>query len=309
MRKQGRTIGGLVLAVASVMAVAGASDGRRHRATHGAMVVRHANGALAPTRVAPKARGKAQLALVGDADGRFTVSVRHLAPNGPYDLIVGAAKVASLQTNGGGNANLRFTTRRHGGGHTLGFDPRGDTVVVRDDHGEDVLVGTMPTGGADPTAAACCAPDEDGEVECHLLSAADCGTAGGVAMAATACLPDPCAGGQPPKGMVCCTPPKSTDGAFIDEESEAGCRDDVSAADCAAAGGMLVDGSSCDDDTCAATPPAGAAVCCVADDGEQKCEVLTPERCAAEGGVPNAATSCSPDPCGSGQGGEGGNEN
>jgi hypothetical protein len=44
----------------------------------------------------------------------------------------------------------------------------------------------------------------------------------------------------------------------------------------------------------------GAFACCNAhqgDDGSAECEVKTPDECTAEGGTPNDATSCDPNPC------------
>lgn len=248
------------------------------------------------------ARGKTELRLRGGAKDRFDVTGSHLAPDSSFDVVVRGVKVGTLTTNHRGSGRVRFSTRPGTRDLTLGFDPRGSTVDVRDDGGHDVLVGDIPSDSLDPSASACCLPHSSGgenEVDCEDLTADACTAAGGTVQTAGSCLPDPC-GSSPVSGtgIVCCTNQTGDDG------SESEC-DDRTQAECAAAGGTVVQAASCDPNPCAPTPPASATACCVPDpsgSGESDCEVTTPEACTALQGTVASGTTCSADPCGSGSG-------
>lgn len=251
---------------------------------------------LTATVHAPGAKGKAKLVLRSAASGKFTIAARRLAPNHAFDVIVHHIKVATLHTTrgGSGRAQLSAPANRHDG--MLGVDPRGDQVEVRDDQGDDVLVGDMPDDAQDPNAIACCVAHGH-ETECEDLTLAACAAANGTPTAGTSCLPDPCNAAPPANdGMVCCLS-GSAAGAVIDDDPEIEC-EDVSAADCAAAGGVAVQAASCDPNPCAPVPPPQVVICCVPDGGEAECEEVTPEHCTAQAGTVSTAPSCESDPCG-----------
>lgn len=258
---------------------------------------------LTPTSKAPAAKGKAQLSLRTAAKGKFAITARRLPGGKTFSLMVGGVKVASLQSTPGGTAKAKFNTTPRHADLPLGFDPRGDQVVVReDDTGDDDLVGDVPDD-SDPSAGACCVPDHEGETECEDLTADACTQAGGTPQAVASCLPDPCSSSSTPPesdGVLCCIP-GSAQGAFVEEDPEVEC-EDVSQADCAAAGGTVILAGSCDANPCGATTPAQEIVCCVPNGAESECETVSAEVCSALGGTPNAATSCSGDPCGGGGG-------
>ena len=257
-------------------------------------------GSLTATSHAPGARGRAKLALKSASKGRFRVVARGLAPRSTFDLVVGGVKIGSLATNGSGAGKVKLSTHPKASEGLLGVDPRGETIEVRDDNGDDDLVGDMPDDDGDSASGgfACCVPDDDG-TECERKTIDECASEGGITIAGVdSCIPNPCSV-TPPGGdedVVCCFPGSST-GAFVDDDEEAEC-DDVSTAECAAAGGTVVQGASCEVNPCAPVPPAEVTVCCVPEEDETECEVLTPEHCAAEHGTPNAATSCETHPCG-----------
>jgi hypothetical protein len=264
-----------------------------------------AKATLAATGVDANARGQAAIGIRGH-DGTFDLKANRLDGGAAYDVIVDGVRVTTLQTTRGGTARVRFRSRPRGKNLLLGFDPRGTSVSVRDGAGHDVLVGSLPADTVDPTAIACCVPDDENASECEELTADACTAAGGTATQAATCIPDPCAPVTPPVTTVCCT--NETD----DDESESECEDD-SATECTAAGGIVVEAASCEPNPCApTTPPAGDAVaCCVPEDeGESECEVRTTEACAAMGGTAMGVTSCDPDPCpvGSGSGDDDGSD-
>jgi hypothetical protein len=269
--------------------------------TPSAMAGSHVTQALTATSHAPGARGHAKLALKTASKGRFRVVARGLAPRASFDLVVGGVKIGAFTTNGAGSGKVKLSTHPKPSEGLLGVDPRGKTIAVRDDNGDDDLEGDMPDDDGDDSAAgafACCLPDDDG-TECDTTTADECTAEGGTMVAGVdSCIPNPC-GATPPSEVVCCFP-GSTAGAFLDEEAEAEC-DEVSVAECAAAGGAVVQATSCDPNPCAPVPRPQVTVCCVPDGSESECEILTPEHCSALG-TPRSATSCDPAPCGSSSG-------
>jgi uncharacterized membrane protein YgcG len=266
----------------------------------------HVAQALSATSHAPGAHGRAKLALKTASKGRFRVVARKLAPETSFDLVVGGVKVGSFTTNAAGSGKVMLSTHPKPPEGFLGVDPRGKTIEVRDDSGDDDLEGDMP--GDDDSAAgafACCVPDDDG-AECEVKTPDKCAAAGGMTQAGiTSCIPNPCATTPPGGGedVVCCFPGSST-GAFVDEESETGC-DEVTTQECAMGGGTVVHATSCDSNPCAPVPPPQVTVCCVPDGSETECEILTADHCSAAHGTPNAAKSCESNPCGGVSGGGG----
>jgi hypothetical protein len=268
---------------------------------------------LNPTSAAPTAHGKAHLTIKSSKKGKFKVLATHLQGGKTFDVIVRGTKVGVIQTSSGGNGKALFSTTPGSKGALLGFDPRGTTLIVREqDDGDDVLVGDMGQDPEDAGEVACCVPD-DGEVECDNMTATECTAEGGtVGMAAgttaTSCLPDPCATTPPPGGsIVCCT------NATGDDESEAECEVVSTEAECADNDGIAVQAASCNPNPCLVTPPTNTAACCLNQDGDSQtdCEVLSAEACMAAGGAigmeaGTTAATCSNDPCsGSGAGGGG----
>lgn len=69
------------------------------------------------------------------AHGRANV-IQRSATRGAF-----VVRGAELETDADGRGKVRFSTRRRGGNRMLGFDPRGESVEVRDRAGADVLVG------------------------------------------------------------------------------------------------------------------------------------------------------------------------
>src|SRR5262249_1765732 len=110
---------------------------------------------LAATDTDQDARGRAQLILRSDEDGKFEGIAKKPDPDHTFDVIVSGVKVGTLTTTGGGSGRARFRTRPRGDDQLLGFDPRGSAVVVRNEAGEDVLTGTVPDD-TDPDEVACC---------------------------------------------------------------------------------------------------------------------------------------------------------
>ncbi len=258
---------------------------------------------LTSTSTDTNARGKTALSLSGGANGKFDVKVSHLTPDASFDIVVRGVKVGSVQTSHSGSGKARFSTQPGTRDAALGFDPRGATVDVRDDNGNDVLVGDIPDDSVDPTATACCLAQSNGgsnEVECEDLAADACTAAGGTVQTAASCLPDPCGGSPVPETqIVCCTNQTG------DDESASEC-EDTSEAECAAAGGTTVQATSCDPNPCAPTPPTNETACCIPDasgSGSIDCEVTTVEACTALQGTVATGATCSTDPCGTGSGG------
>jgi hypothetical protein len=271
---------------------------------------------LSATSMAPAAHGKASLVLRGSKHGKFNVLAKHLAGDKQFDLIVGGVKVGSLSTNGGGSGRARFSTQPGSKDTVLGFDPRGARVIVRDEDGDDVLVGDMPNDDDGSTVACCISQGDDedgvGNAECEEMTPEECQQEGGTPIGvpggtAASCLPNPCATTPPGPPVICCK------NQTHDDENEAECEAVATQAECADNDGMVVSATSCDPNPCAVTPPANRTACCIAeqgdgDPGETECEVLSAETCMEEGGTPNSAISCEPDPCGGGGGGGGGDD-
>jgi len=257
---------------------------------------------LSATDTDQNARGRAQLFLSSDQDGKFEVLVKKLDPDVTFDVIVNGVKVGTLTTTGGGDGRARFRTQPRGDDQLLGFDPRGATVIVRNAAGENVLTGTVPDQ-TESDEVACCTTrdhgDHEGEVECEDRTADECTAEGGTVAAAASCIPNPCAGAPPPAGEVtCCIPDHEDDGGEVECE-------DRTADECANEGGIVVTATSCDPNPCSPTPAAPEIVCCVPDDGDRhrspddgpECEVITADRCTARSGTQSTAASCDPDPC------------
>src|SRR5262249_56785955 len=59
----------------------------------------HVTQPLTPTSHAPRARGRAKLALKTVSKGHFVVVARRLDPHASFDLLVGGIKVGSFRTN------------------------------------------------------------------------------------------------------------------------------------------------------------------------------------------------------------------
>ena len=257
----------------------------------------HVKGSLTATSHAPRARGRATLALSTASKGRFRVVARGLTPNTSFDLVVGGVKVGAFTTSAGGVGKVKLnTTPTHSQG-LLGVDPRGKTMEVRDSgSGDDDLDGDMPDDGGSATGAfACCVPDSDG-AECEVETPADCTANGGTTQTGvTSCIPNPC-GGTPPSEVVCCFPGSST-GAFVDDEQEAEC-DETDMQECAMAGGTVVQATSCEPNPCAPVPPSQVTVCCIPGHDETECQIIPPDLCTAAQGTASTATSCDNDPCG-----------
>src|SRR5262249_9062304 len=155
-------------------------------------------------------------------------------------LVVGGVRIGSFTTNGAGSGKVKLSTHPKSSEGLLGVDPRGKAIEVRDDQGDDDLEGDMPgDDGSAGGAFACCGPDDDDGAECEVETPDECTAEGGMTQVGIdSCIPNPC-GATPPgeEDVVCCFPGSST-GAFVDEESEAGC-DEVSAQECAMAGGAV----------------------------------------------------------------------
>lgn len=237
------------------------------------------------------ASGRARVSMRDDSDGRLVVSVRGLAPNQSFDVLVGTVKVGTLRSSGGGQGSLRFRTRPRGRDLLLGFDPRGAVITVRDTAGVDVLVGGIPAGSSRGRGnrIICCDPDDRG-AECEDRTAETCLARGGTIASATSCMPNPCASSTPPAGedIICCIP----------DDNRTEC-EDRTPAECAAQGGIAVSATSCTPNPCAAIPPVDPDIqCCLPDDSGTECEDRTPAQCAAQGGVNMGPGNCSTNPCG-----------
>ncbi len=283
------------IVVAGVLAVGIASSGAA-----ASRVV----GPLTATSNAPHAHGRAKLTLKTASKGRFQVGARRLGPHASFDVVIGGIKVGTLTTNVAGAGKLKLSTNPRPGEHLLGVDPRGKTVEVRDQNGDDDLEGDMPdgddNGGSAGGAFACCTSN-DGEQECEVETPAECSSKGGQTVdGVQSCIPNPC--GTSGGGEVVCCFNSSAAGAFVDEEAENEC-DETSSQECAMGGGTVVGATSCEPNPCSPVPPPTVTVCCVPQDSEAECEILTPEHCAAQNGKPSDATSCESDPCSADSGG------
>src|SRR5262249_33676168 len=122
---------------------------------------------LVTTGVDVDASGQAALALKAAAVGQFDVRVHKLDRKATFEVIVDGVHVGDIGTNGGGGGKVRFRSRPRGHDLSLGFDPRGKTIVVRSANGDDVLVATFPDAQpASPADVVCCIPDDQGP-ECE----------------------------------------------------------------------------------------------------------------------------------------------
>ena len=155
---------------------------------------------LVTTGADANASGKASLALKQASVGQFEIQVRKLAPKATFQVIVDGVHVGDLVTNGGGGGKIRFRSRPRGNDLSLGFDPRGKSIVVRDADGNDVLAADFPvTPPGAPGNVVCCVPDDQGP-ECEDRTADECAAQGGSVASATSCLPNPCVGAPPVGG-------------------------------------------------------------------------------------------------------------
>src|SRR5262245_17769815 len=279
----------------------------------------HGKGTLTATSAAPDARGRATLALKTASKGRFRVAARGLARKASFDLLVGGIKVGSFTTNAAGSGKIKLSTHPKGAETLLGVDPRGKSIVVRDEHGADDLDGDLADDDDSSSGAfVCCRADDDSDhgsdedsdsdgAECDMETPDECAAEGGTMLfGLDTCIPNPC-GDEPPDDEVVCCFPGSVTGALVDGEGEPDC-EDTGAQECALTGGVVVEADSCDPNPCAAVPPSDVTACCIpeeSEDGdddhqgdESECEVVTFEQCSALGGTATDATSCDDDPCG-----------
>src|SRR5438309_440852 len=104
----------------------------------------HVTKALTSTGKAPGAHGQVSLVVARLSKGKLKVVGRHLAPNASFQVIVHTVPIGILTTNGGGNGVAKFSAPQRGRAQTLGVDPQGQLVEVRDDQGDDVLETEMP---------------------------------------------------------------------------------------------------------------------------------------------------------------------
>ena len=251
---------------------------------------------LASTGADSDARGKLRFVLKTATEARLVVQAGRLSPEASFDVLADGVKVGTISTTGGGGGKLRLRSVPRAQDEILGFDPRGTSIVVRDEDGDDVLAAMVADDTIEPGKVACCIPDDSGS-ECEDRTADECVAQGGTVTSSTTCLPNPCDGATTPgRDVVCCIP----------DDSGPEC-EDRTADECAAQGGTVVDATSCESNPCAGTPPADDEIaCCVphATPGEPvECETETPAECAAQGGTATTATSCASDPCGTGSGG------
>ena len=260
---------------------------------------------LTATSHAPGASGLAKLVMRSGSNGRLGIKAKGLPGGQSFDVIVNNVKVGTLVTGASGHGVAKFSTSPKGRFAMLGFDPRGAHMAIREETGEDDLEGDMDDDTPE-SAIGCCVgeQDDDGEVECENLTATECQDEGGTPTGATTCLPNPC-GNPPPTNVVCCQT-TSAGGAFVDDDPEVECEEDVE--DCPEEGGVLVEASSCDPNPCQPTPPPNLVICCVSDGEESECEHVTADHCVPPNGTVSTASSCDPDPCGGGSGGDGGGD-
>ncbi|HLK09748.1 MAG TPA: hypothetical protein VKW76_00025 [Candidatus Binatia bacterium] len=282
-RRRGTVFGATVLALAVGVGGAGA-----------AVVVTQA---LTATAKAPRAKGHTQLVLKSGAKGTFAVVAKHLAPKQPFDVVVNGVKVGTFTTSASGKGRIKFSRPGHAHGALLGFDPQGAYLVIRDHQGDDDLFCGEPP--ADSATAACClqSADHDDDAECVRLSAAACAKAGGTPASTASCLPNPCPTSSAGGAFVCCLP-ESARCAFLDEDPQVECTDDVTEAQCAQAGGTVVQAASCHPSPCAPPPPVTHVACCLPVPHDTACAMLTTESCTAHGGTVASAASCAAHPCG-----------
>src|SRR5262249_22295026 len=149
-------------------------------------------------------------------------------PHQPFDVVVGGIKVGGFTTNAHGAGKAMFRTASGKGaaakvrGPTLllGFDPRGNDVIVRDRKTSDDDLHCKFPGGDDSASGACscCGRQHDSATAppSATKTPADCAAEGGVSTSVTSCVPNPCPP-TPPPGTVCCIP-GSADGAFMHDD-------------------------------------------------------------------------------------------
>ncbi len=295
MWKQIARVGSTTLALGLVVGLASAA----------AAAVEVQRQPLAATANAPKAHGRARLAMKSASSARLGIFTQRLPRKTTFDVVVNGVKVATLRTNGAGNGKVRLSTAPRGNERLLGFDPRGLTLAIRNHQGQDVLGCHFP--GHPKEKVRCCVPssvtgsfpDQPSDT-CEEVTRAQCAKAGGTEVDADSCIPDPC--GPPPTEKVPCCLPSSADAAFCDHQPEVPC-EELIPAECAAAGGMVVDAPTCDPNPCTPVPPPLVA-CCVStsmrhhdSEPETKCVLATEQQCIDHDGTVTDATSCEPDPC------------
>jgi hypothetical protein len=285
----------------------------------------------APTVADPDAEGKA-VARIRPSSGKLKIRARELEAAREFRITVNGVQIGSMTTNSKGRGRARFSSKPGSKDQLLGVDPRGETVTVGDEEGEDVLECDISEDDEmEPDGIRCCLPHED-ESECEHLTAAHCAAEGGVDVGPGSCFPDPCED-DPPSGdpVRCCFPhedgaqclelnaelcshedgislgagscdpnpcPPPVDESVrccLEHENEAICLK-LSAEHCTAEGGASLGAGTCSPNPCEQPPPPPR--CCLVIEGESVCEDLAPEHCAEEGGSAIGPGSCEPNPCG-----------
>src|SRR5581483_974459 len=74
-------------------------------------------------RVIVRRRGRA-------LDGVLIVTVRHLTPSTPYEIVVDGVRIGTIETDDTGAGRATFRTRARGRSQLLGVDPRGKGIAV-----------------------------------------------------------------------------------------------------------------------------------------------------------------------------------
>jgi hypothetical protein len=176
--------------------------------------------------------------------GGLTVRGQGLTPGKTYTVTTGGTTLGTMKANRAGRARAAFLARPRGLAQGLATDPRGKVLAVTDPdntdpNSEDVMegdVGDPTTPGSIP----CCLNTTD-EQGCADLLPDECTAAGGTAVVAATCDPDPCPGqGGTPGAIACC----------LSTPDQQGC-DEILPADCTAAGGTVAaSATSCDPDPC-----------------------------------------------------------
>lgn len=243
---------------------------------------------LASTGADSDARGKLRFVLKTATEARLVVQAGRLSPEASFDVLADGVKVGTISTTGGGGGKLRLRSVPRAQDEILGFDPRGTSIVVRDEDGDDVLAAMVADDTIEPGKVACCIPDDSGS-ECEDRTADECVAQGGTVTSSTTCLPNPCDGATTPgRDVVCCIP----------DDSGPEC-EDRTPEQCAAQGGTATASNTCLPNPCEGAPGPDDAdiVCCIPDDSGAECEDRTAAECAAQGGTVIDATSCAPNPC------------
>jgi len=203
---------------------------------------------LASTGADSDARGKLRFVLKTATEARLVVQAGRLSPEASFDVLADGVKVGTISTTGGGGGKLRLRSVPRAQDEILGFDPRGTSIVVRDEDGDDVLAAMVADDTIEPGKVACCIPDDSGS-ECEDRTADECVAQGGTVTSSTTCLPNPCDGATTPgRDVVCCIP----------DDSGPEC-EDRTPAQCAAQGGIDMGAGSCTPNPCAASTPASGA--------------------------------------------------